>query len=35
MATVFAQHPDFDPEWLGTLEKPGEEPDNVVPLTGI
>jgi Family of unknown function (DUF6221) len=35
MATVFAQHPDFDPEWLGTLEEPGEEPDNVVPLPGI
>ena len=35
MATVFADHPDFDPEWLGTLEEPGEEPDNVVPLPGI
>ena len=35
MATVFAQHPDFDPEWLGTFEEPGEEPDNVVPLPGI
>src|SRR4051794_13752192 len=35
MATVFAQHPDFDPEWLGTVEEPGEKPDNVVPLPGI
>ena len=31
MATVFAQHPDFDPYWLGT----GKEADNVVPLPGI
>jgi len=31
MATVFAQHPDFDPDWLGT----GKEADNVVPLPGI
>ena len=21
MATVFARHPDFDPEWLGTLAR--------------
>ena len=35
MATVFAEHPDFDPEWLGPFDQPDEEPDNVVPLPGI
>ena len=35
MAAVFAEHPDFDPNWLAALNEPGEEPDNVVPLPGI
>src|SRR6476620_8959445 len=35
MAAVFADHPDFEPEWLPAPEEPGEEPDNVVPLPGI
>jgi hypothetical protein len=35
LAAVFAEHPDFDPAWLGVLEEPGdraEPPDNVVQL---
>ena len=35
LAAVFAQHPDFDPDWLSPPEEhpaPQPRPDNVVPL---
>lgn len=34
LAAVFAEHPDFDPDWLAVLEEPdgGGPPDNVVQL---
>jgi hypothetical protein len=35
MATVFAEHPDFDPTWLAAPEEPDDKPGNLVPLPGI
>ena len=32
LASVFAEHPDFNPEWLAAVEGRPERPDNVVQL---
>lgn len=32
LACVFAEHPDFDPEWLAVVDEGTETPDNVVQL---
>ena len=34
LASVFAEHPDFNSEWLGGVEGRPERPDNVVQLPG-
>ena len=35
LASVFADHPDFDSTWLAAVDERGDEPDNVVPLPGF
>jgi len=34
LASIFAEHPDFDSEWLGGVEGRPERPDNVVQFPG-